>query len=182
MRNLNELLNEIIPPSDYQHRNGFSNDHIIDSLSENEIIEVENELIKSLKKSGDHLIGDTLAYMKSIKSLPILNEKLNSSKAPDSKINWASFIFRIDSENEEMKDIAFQEFQKVSGKYKLIGIFHTLYCFNDSRINDRIKSYQNDKVYLIAYNARTIFGLDTKDLIEKERLKNKNKSPWWKFW
>ena len=41
MKNIEHLLKELIPPSDYQHRNGFSNEHIILRLTENEKTEVE---------------------------------------------------------------------------------------------------------------------------------------------
>lgn len=179
---MTDLLNEIIPPSDYQHRNGFSNDHIIDSLNASEKTTVEIELIKLLEQSDDTLIGDTLAYMGSADSLPILQNKLNASQNPNSKILWANFIFRIKHGDNKMKDIAFDEFQKVSGKYNLIPLFHTLASFRDPRINDIIKGYQDDKDYLIAYNARTALGRDTKELIARERSKNKCNKPWWKFW
>lgn len=51
MRNINQLLKEIIPPDDYQHRNGFSNEHIILSLIEKEKMEVEKNLIEMLEKN-----------------------------------------------------------------------------------------------------------------------------------
>ena len=182
MRNIADLLDEIIPPSDYQHRNGFSNERIVDSLTEAEKTEVEKELIKRVEKIDDCLIGETLANMKSSDSLPALRFRLNSSTNSNSKILWANSIYRISRAETEMKDIAFNEFLKISGKYELIGIFHTLTQFDDPRITDRIKDFQNDKDYLIAYNARTVLGQDTKELIERERSKNKKNHPWWKFW
>jgi hypothetical protein len=57
-----------------------------------------------------------------------------------------------------------------------------LIAFDDKRINEKIETYINDKDYLVAYNARTSLGQDTKELIEKERLKNTSHKPWWKFW
>ena len=48
MRSIKDLLTEIIPPSDYQHRNGFSNELIIDSLIETEKTHEEMVLIMSL--------------------------------------------------------------------------------------------------------------------------------------
>ncbi len=181
MRNVSELINEIIPPSDYQHRNGFTNDHIIDSLNEDEKKEVEVILIKQLENSNDQLIGDTLAYMKSKTSLPILNTKLDLSDDSSSRIYWASYILRItDDDAVRMKDIAFEEFQKVTDNYALISLFHTLIEFNDQRIDNRIKEYQDHSDYLVAYNSRTALGQSTISLVRKERAKNK---PWWKwFW
>jgi hypothetical protein len=66
---INKIISEIIPPDDYQHRNGFSNEHLIDKLSEDEKFKVETELINLLKKTPDMLIVDTLGYMKSERAL-----------------------------------------------------------------------------------------------------------------
>jgi hypothetical protein len=180
MRDINQLLKEIIPPADYQHRNGFSNEHIILSLSEIEKVEVEQDLIEMLKKNDDTLIGETLAIMKSENSLQSLKKRLGSTKNASSKIIWASFINEIKGGDEEMKNIALNEFENVTEKYTLISTFYYLSSLNDPRIKEKIRTYINHKDYLIAYNARTSIGIETKDLIARER--NKNKSKWWQFW
>lgn len=180
MRDINQLLKEIIPPSDYQHRNGFSSEHIILSLSEAEKVEVEQSLIEMLKKNDDILIGETLVIMKSENSLQALKRRLELTKNASSKIMWASFINEIKGGDEEMKNIALNEFENVTEKYTKILIFHYLSRFKDTRIKEKIKSYINDKDYLIAYNARTSIGISNKDVIEREREKNKPK--WWQLW
>ena len=38
---IHKMINEIIPPADYQHRNGFNNTHLIDNLNDNEKRRVE---------------------------------------------------------------------------------------------------------------------------------------------
>ena len=116
MRNIEQLLKELIPPSDYQHRNGFSNEHIVLSLSENEKTEVERNLIELLEKKEDVLIGETLTIMKSTDSLSTLRKRLDLSQSPTKKIIWASYINEIKSGDEEMKEIALSEFDKVSEK------------------------------------------------------------------
>ncbi|WP_421754844.1 hypothetical protein [Croceimicrobium sp.] len=50
----------MLPPSDYFHRNGFSNAAIIESLSDSERHEVEMRLIKMLEESSEGLIGETM--------------------------------------------------------------------------------------------------------------------------
>ena len=183
VRNIEHLLKELIPPSDYQHRNGFSNEHIVLNLTENEKIEVERNLIKMLEKKEDDLIGETLTIMKSTDSLPTLKKRLNLSKSPTMKIIWASYINEIKSGDEEMKEIALAEFDNVSEKYSRIGIFHHLAKFCDSRINDKIRNYINHKDYLTAYNARTSLGIDTADLIKREQIKNGiGTKKWWEIW
>jgi uncharacterized protein YkvS len=180
MRDINEILKDIIPPSDYLHRNGFSNEHIILSLSEAEKVEVEQNLIEMLKKTDDTLIGETLAIMKSENSLQVLKKRLELTKNSSSKIIWASFINEIKGGDEEMKNIALNDFENITDKYTLILIFHYLSNFKDLRINEKIQTYINHKDYLTAYNARTSLGIDTKEIIERERAKKKSK--WWQFW
>jgi hypothetical protein len=180
VKDINQLLKEIIPPPDYQHRNGFSNERIVLSLCEDEKREIEYKLIEMLKKSDDTLIGETLAIMKSTDSLPILKDRLELTKKPYLRIMWANYINQIKGGDDEMKDIALKEFEYVTEKYSLIQTFYYLSYFSDSRINEKIRTYINHKDYLTAYNARTSLGIDTKEIIERER--RKDKLIWWKFW
>ncbi|MCF7559212.1 hypothetical protein L3X39_01075 [Sabulilitoribacter multivorans] len=183
MRNIEHLLKELIPPSNYQNRNGFSNEHIVLSLTEKEKTEVERNLIEMLEKKEDDLIGETLTIMKSTDSLPTLRKRLNLSKSPTMKIIWASYINEIKSGDEEMKKIALTEFDNVSEKYSRIGIFHHLAGFSDSRINDKIRNFINHEDYLTAYNARTSLGIDTAEIVNREQIKNGVKTKkWWEIW
>ena len=183
MRNIEQLIKELIPPSDYQHRNGFSNENIVLSLTEKEKAEVERNLIEMLEKKEDDLIGETLTIMKSTDSLPTLQKRLNLSKSPTMKIIWASYINEIKNGDEEMKEIALYEMDKISEKYSRIGIFHHLAKFSDSRINDKIRNFINHKDYLTAYNARTSLGIDTTEIIKREQTKNKIETKkWWEIW
>lgn len=179
MREINQLLKEIIPPSDYQHRNGFGNDDIIDSLFDSQKIEVEARLIDMLKQDDDTLIGETLAYMKSNNSLTVLLKRIELTTNPHVRIIYASCINEIKGGDEEMKKLALNEFEKVTEKYALLSTFHVLSRFKDSRVEEKIHSYINDKDYLIAYNAITSIGIDVTEIIKRERQKPKK---WWQFW
>lgn len=167
MRNIPDLIQELIPQNNYQSRNGFSNEHIVLSLSEKEKVEVERRLIEMLDETDDDLIGETLAIMNSTDSLPNMRKRLESAKNPSQKIIWANYINEIKGGDQEMKDIALQEMDRVTEKYSLTSIFYYLSRFMDSRINEKIRSFTNDKDYLIAYNARTSLGIDTADLIKR---------------
>ena len=183
MRNIENLLKELIPPSDYQHRNGFSNEDIVLSLNENEKTEVERKLIDMLEKNEDDLIGETLTIMKSTDSLPSLRKRLNLSKSPEMKIIWASFINKIKNGDEEMKKIALNEFDNVTEKYSRTLIFYYLAQFCDSRINDKIRNYINHEDYLTATNARRSLGINTSDIVKREHLKNGiGIKKWWEIW
>ena len=80
MNDINRILNDIIPPNDYQNRNGFGNENILASLTDSERLEVEKRLIEMLKKNDDTLIGETLMILKSKNSLPTLRAKLERAK------------------------------------------------------------------------------------------------------
>jgi hypothetical protein len=183
VRNIENLLKELIPPSDYQHRNGFSNEDIVLSLNENEKTEVERKLIEMLEKNEDDLIGETLAIMKSTDSLPSLKKRLNLSRSPAMKIIWASFINKIKDGDEEMKKIALNEFDNVTKKYSRTLIFYYLAEFCDSRINDKIRNYINHEDYLTATNARKSLGINTSDILKREQIKNGiGIKKWWEIW
>ena len=132
-----------------------------------------------LETKDDELIGETLAILKSTNSLPSLNKRLNSAKSSTSKIIWASYINVIKGGDNEMKDLALNEFDNVKDKYSRVTIFHYLSQFRDSRINEKIRSYIDHSDYLTAYNARTALGIDTQGIAKRERNKGKN---WWEFW
>lgn len=160
MKNIKNLIKELIPPNNYTQRKDFTNYHIIDSLSEEEKRKVEKELIEMLKNSEDWLIGDTLSYMKSENSIPILRERLENAKESSLKILWANTIFKINN-STEMADIALEEFQKIDDKHGLIAMFRVLAEFQDSRINKIIENYHNHGDYLVAYNAQVALGKGT---------------------
>ena len=183
MRNIEHLIQELIPPNDYQNRNGFSNEHIVLSLTEKEKVEVERNLIEILEKKEDDLIGETLTLMKSTKSLPTLQKRLDLTKSPTMKIVWASYINEIKNGDERMKEIALNEMDKISEKYTRIGIFHHLAKFRDYRINDKIRNFINHEDYLTAFNARTSLGIETAEIIKREQIKNGIQSKkWWEIW
>ncbi|WDF75986.1 hypothetical protein PQ469_19030 [Mucilaginibacter sp. KACC 22773] len=156
-----QLINQIIPPSDWQHREGFTNMHIIDQLSYSERLLVESLLMEKLieKKSADTLIVETLAYMKSTKSLPVFNNLLITSPDNFVKLIIATSIFKI-SLDYAMVDIAIDLFLTFNDKYQKIPAFVYLKSFNDNKTDAFIKKYINDPDYLISYNAKRHLGLN----------------------
>ncbi len=179
MKTVEQIIEELIPPSDYRHRKGFSNEHLVLNLTDKDKQEVEKRLIEMLDTKDDELIGETLVILKSSDSLVSLSKRLNSAKSATSKILWASYINEIKGGDNEMKDLALSEFDNIKEKYSRISIFHYLSQFQDSRINEKIRSYIDNPDYLTAYNARTALGIDTKEIVNRERRKNKK---WWEFW
>ena len=160
MREIADIINEIIPQADYSHRNGFNNQPIIDQLDNSERLLLEDELINMIQNNDDLLIAESLAYIKSIKSLNVLKLKLDSVTKPMERIILASCIFKINPSESTMIDIAYDSFIKITDKYVLIGMFYYLAGFNDTRINQRIKSYYKHNDFLLAYNSKRAMGID----------------------
>lgn len=152
-----KVVNEIIPPNDYQHRNGFSNEHIIDKLSDEEKSQVEKALVDRLHKNPDMLIVETLGYMKSDMSLPILYKLLEDLNDEIAKIITTVSIFEI-NQDQKMIDVAKKLFRIIKNKYQLISVFHYLVRFQDSEILKLIEGYATNKDYLISHNAKQAIG------------------------
>lgn len=160
-----KLINKIIPPSDYQHRNGFSNTHIIEKLSEQEKIIVEDTLIKILMtKTKDMLIVETLAYLKSVKSLPFLYEFLEDCSDIMTRIIVSTSIFEI-NKDANMINIALNSFKEIDknqdpySEYKIISAFYYLIKFRNTVVNSFIEKYVSHKEPLLSFNAKQALGM-----------------------
>jgi hypothetical protein len=157
------LINDIIPPCDYQHRNGFNNIPIIDKLTDNERRQIEQALIDRILHNTteeiDTLIVETLAYLKSIKSIPILKNLLESTTNEVVRLKIATSIYEI-NQSQDMIDIAIASFKKLDDKsdsyyvHKLTSAFFYLKKIDSPLVNNVIKEYINHKEYLVAYNAK----------------------------
>lgn len=160
---IDKLVNEVIPPSDYQHRNGFNNIPIIDELTENEKQLLEKALIQKLQseaeKEIDTLIVETLAYLKSLVSLPLLRNLLEVSNDIVIRLRIATAIFEI-SQDVEMIDIVVNLVKEMDNKkdayyvYKLTSAFYYLAKFKNEKTKQLIKEYASHPEYLISYNAK----------------------------
>jgi len=163
--NTEKLINKIIPPSDYKHRNGFSNTQIIDQLDEKEKKLVEVALINMLMtKTNDTLIVETLAYLKSVKSLPLLYEFLENCTDIMARIIVSTSIFGI-NEDYNMISAAIVSFKELDNNkdayyvYKIISAFYYLIKFKNSDVNSIIEKYVNHKEHLVSYNAKQTLGM-----------------------
>ncbi len=160
---MNKLINEVIPPSDYQHRNGFNNTQIIEKLSDSEKKLLENSLIQKLQSEKeteiDTLIVETLAYLKSVKSVPILRILLGKCSEIEIRLSIATSIFEI-NQDIEMVDIAVSSVRQMDNKkdayyvYQLSKAFDYLAKFNNKKTKQLIEEYTSHPEYLISYNAK----------------------------
>ena len=165
MPNVRKLIKDIIPPADYSHRNGFSNEHMIDKLKPNIKTKVETALLHKLSdEPEDILIVETLAYMKSVKAIPQLRSLLENCSYVLEKIKIAASLFEI-IQDISLIDIAINEFRNLDNKedsyyiYKLTSAFYYLIKFNSRDVNEIINEYTNHKEDLISYNAKRALNL-----------------------
>jgi hypothetical protein len=163
---LNRLIDKIIPPADYQHRNGFSNDNIIANLTSNEKELVESDLIDRIKTAPlDTLVVDTLAYMRSKSAIEPLKAKLQSEQDNLIKIIIAANIFKI-QRDEKLIDISIDAFKKIErlpqnyfyNRSALISSFYYLTMFQDQKVNELIMHHFKHPDYLVSYNAKRCLG------------------------
>ncbi len=150
---IDALIAEIIPPNDYTHRNGFSNKHIIDILSDKERIVIEEALIEYLRKSDDILIVETLGYMRSYKALPILVNLLQKTSNAMRKIIIATSVFEIDH-NDKMALVCADAFSCLGDTFQKISAFYFLRKFENPITDSIIKENTEHPDYLISYNAK----------------------------
>ena len=166
--NIDKLVDEVIPPSDYQHRNGFNNTHIIDELTDNERQLLEKALIQKLQlevgEEIDTLIVETLAYLKSVASLPVLKKLLEGCNDIIIRLRIATSVFEI-NQDVEMVDIAVSSVKQMDNKkdayyiYKLTSAFYYLAKFKNEKTTHLIKEYTSHPEYLISYNAKQALGI-----------------------
>jgi hypothetical protein len=170
MTDLENLLKEIIPyPADHSHREGFTNEHIIDSLNKEDKFLVEKGLIDLLNKNPwDTFIVETLAYMKSNQSLPILKRLLKKGKHGFDKLSIATSIYEICQDND-MIDIAIKEFERFENNIgifprdNIMASFYYLSRFHNYKTNYLIGKYLDHWDYLVSYNAKRFF-VENKDM------------------
>jgi len=157
---------KIIPSKDYKHRNGFNNNNIVDNLSQSEKKELEDWLIEKLliDRELDTLIVETLAYLKSNKALPILNNLLKTSSNEMVKLIISTSIFEISHDNM-MVSIAISSLKNIDNindsyyVFKITSAFYYLIKFNSVDVNNIIREYTHHKEYLISYNAQRALRL-----------------------
>lgn len=159
MRDLTKLIDNIIPyPDDREHRDGFSNEQIIDGLTSEEKGQVESLLLDKLDvRPNDLLIVDTLGYMKSKRSLDKLYKLLNKEERQGNKIIIASSIYSIEPD-KKLIDIALEAGRTLTNWWDLVSIFYYLAKFKDKRTDDFIKQYFSHKEYLVSYHAKRSVG------------------------
>lgn len=165
--NIEKLVAEIIPPSDYQHRNGFNNIPLINKLTNEQKKKLENALIQKLNNESerevDTLVVDTLAYLKSHQALPVLRQLLEKRYNDMTSLIIAAAIFEI-SGDDSMIESVIDTTNSIDNKkdayysYKQTSAFYYLAKFKNDKIDRLLEEYAQEKDYLVSYNAKRALG------------------------
>ncbi|MGB3592142.1 MAG: hypothetical protein WBA16_10700 [Nonlabens sp.] len=159
MRDIESIIVQIIPPPTREEREGFTNDTIISSLSQDELLEVEKRLIQKLKFNDDLLIAQTLVNINSQAAYPMLLRHLHQKKSNFDLVIWAALIHDLKNGDTQMEKIAYEAFQKLEFIYAIQGdIFNDLNKFNSFRINKRIEKFVDHKYFLVSHHARMVLN------------------------
>lgn len=153
--NVKDLYRKIIPSDDYETRRDFDNEELIDNLDTNQRLLVEDMLIKGLEAKYDLLIIETLAYIKSTKSIPLIEEKLNTLKDSYEKVIIAWCLFSLNRDKDRMVKLAIDSFSQVSNDYSKTYLFYYLVKFDNEKINKLVESYCNSSNILLSHNSTT---------------------------
>ncbi len=162
MLNIENFIDEIIPPSDYQHRDGFSNTQSIDKLDEQEKKLVEDALICRFSTDDpDTLIIDTLLYLRSEKAIPLFYDALQISSSAMIKLIIGTSIYELNKDadmiNTCILSVGELEKNRAYYMYNLPTAFYYLAKTHNEKLNLLIGKYVNHKEYLISYNAKRHF-------------------------
>ncbi len=166
---INELIELIIPPADYQHRNGFNNIPILQNLSleekhlvEDRLIEVVKEMCQRQIENADNvdlLIIETLVVLKSKKVLPDFYQLLEQCMDTRVKnrnvtvIVLATAIFQLNNDGN-METIVEKDFSGVASKFQKFALFYDLIKFKSEKLNAIISAYINHPDFLLSYHAK----------------------------
>jgi len=153
--NIRKLYKKIIPPDNYENRRDFYNEDLIDNLTSEETKLIENMLIKDLISRYDLLLIETLTYLKSTKSIEIIEEKLNEVEEAFDKIIIACCLYKLERNKSEMVDVAYDNFLLIKNDYAKTSLFYYLVKFNNAKLNKLVELYTNSKNILLAHNSKT---------------------------
>jgi len=157
------LIEKIIPKADRNHRDNFSNINILDNLTNNEWLYVEDELIKLLHEfPEDSLIYYTLVHKQSTKCLSVMYENLINCKKEFFQLMIASKIFSINQDIEMIKSgiKSFNNFDKADGyyNYTLISALSLLKDFNNEETDGIILKFIQYNDSSVSFNAKRLLG------------------------
>lgn len=143
---------------------------LLDALSPSDLKIAEAELIEAAGL-GDSWPILGLAHIRSVAAVPKFYQLL-AKASKGMKVTIAYAIFRSNGDPQMIRTVL-DELPLVNNQYELIDLLYLLPGFNDPDITKALQDYQNDKEYLVAYNATRAQGLPTDDIVKRAQQQNK---------
>ncbi len=161
-------LNHIIPPDDHTHRNGFTNEPLVDTLDDADRSTLERALIARLQAgTTDLLVVETLAYLKAQAAVPEMQAFLARCPEPVTRLGAADALYRL-TRDGALLGVALEAFRCVEAHqdayqvYALLPCFYYLSSFEGVEVDSVLAAYAHHANYLVSYNAKQAMHARTK--------------------
>jgi hypothetical protein len=151
-------LNDIIPPSDHAHREGFTNEPLLDALGASDRRALEQALVATLQAgSTDLLVVETLAYLHAQSAVPAVQAFI--ARCPDyARLGATAALYRL-TRDRALLALALEYFRALEARqdaYRVYGLINGLYNlaeFEGPEADDVLKTYAHHPELLLSHNA-----------------------------
>ena len=152
-------LNDIIPPSDYAHREGFTNEPLLDALDAAERRALEQALVADLQAgSTDMLVVNTLVYLQAKSAEHLIRSFIGRCADPGIRLGATAALYRLTQDRALLAPAldCFRALEARSDAYRvyvLISAFYNLAEFTGSEVDRVLETYAQHPDFLLSYNA-----------------------------
>ena len=152
-------LHHIIPPSDHAHRNGFTNEPLLDALGRSERRALEQALVADLQAgSTDLLVVETLAYLRAQSAVPAVRAFIGRCPDPTTRLGATAACYRL-TQDHGLLVPALNDFRALEARtdayrvYAMISGLYYLAEFEGPEVDRVLETYARHSEYLLKYNA-----------------------------
>lgn len=152
-------LNDIIPPADHAHRNGFTNEPLLDALGASDRRVLEQALVANLQAgSTDLLVVETLAYLHAQSAVPAVRAFIARCSDPTTRLGATAAFYRL-TQDRALLAPALEYFRALEARkdayqvYALIGGLYYLAEFEGPEVDRVLETYAHHPEFLLSYNA-----------------------------
>ena len=157
------ILHKVLPPRTFEGRDGFDNREFVSHLSNDDKELLENKLIERLNDIPandkiDELIIETLAFLKSKKSIELIRSRINEHQSDFSNLIITVSLYNLTNE-PELIDVALNYFKRIENstnsyvRGQLNYMFHYLSMLQSDQANSFILKYTKSEDKNLRYNA-----------------------------
>lgn len=152
-------LNDIIPPADHAHREGFTNEPLLDALGAPDRRALEQVLVADLQAgSMDLLVVETLAYLQAESAGPVVRTFIARCSDPSTRLGAMAALYRL-TQDRTLLAPALDCFRALEARadayrvYALLGGLYYLAQFEGPEVDLVLETYTHHTDFLLSYNA-----------------------------